>query len=134
MKLQDKSLLAKLSAGDLIAQEAWYYLPCLLSLYNITRKTKTSEEPGVDKMNHGLAFAELVSYIEDTRMDSLVAPIFKLSDLVDLYTTRLEQLGTDVAGRVHSTDLKKRHGSSQARPRCSPHFQRRCRTSTEESM
>ncbi|KAG0694558.1 hypothetical protein GWK47_027185 [Chionoecetes opilio] len=41
-------------------------------------------------------------------MESLVAPIFKLSDLVDLYTTRLEQLGTDVAGRVHSTDLKKR--------------------------
>lgn len=59
-------------------------------------------------MNHGLAFAELVSYIEDTRMDSLVAPIFKLRDLVDLYTTRLEQLGTDVAGHVHSTDLKKR--------------------------
>lgn len=59
-------------------------------------------------MNHGLAFAKLVYYIEDTRMTSLVAPIFKLSDLVDLYTTRLEQLGTDVAERVHSTDLKKR--------------------------
>ncbi|KAG0714703.1 hypothetical protein GWK47_001512 [Chionoecetes opilio] len=108
MKLQDKSLLAKLSAGDLIAQEARYHLPCLLSLYNRARETKTYEESGVDKMNHGLAFAELVSYIEDTRMDSLVAPIFKLSDLVDLYTTRLELLGTDVAGRVHSTVLKKR--------------------------
>ncbi|KAG0721176.1 hypothetical protein GWK47_046968 [Chionoecetes opilio] len=108
MKLQDKSLLAKLSAGDLIAQEARYHLPCLLSLYNRARETKTYEESGVDKMNHGLAFAELVSYIEYTRMDSLVAPVFKLSDLVDLCTTRLEQLGTDVAGRVHSTDLKKR--------------------------
>ncbi|KAG0715880.1 hypothetical protein GWK47_010917 [Chionoecetes opilio] len=59
MKLQDKSLLAKLSAGDLIAQEARYHLPCLLSLYNRARETKTYVESGVDKMNHGLAFAEL---------------------------------------------------------------------------
>ncbi|KAJ8050258.1 hypothetical protein HOLleu_03392 [Holothuria leucospilota] len=44
----------------------------------------------------------------DTPMDSLVAPIFRLSDLVYLHTARLEQLGIDVAGRVHSTDLKKR--------------------------
>lgn len=42
MKLQDKSLLAKLSAGDLIAQEARYHLPCLLSLYNRARETETT--------------------------------------------------------------------------------------------
>jgi len=108
MKLQDKTLLAKLSAGDMIAQEAQYHLPCLLSLYNRARETKTSEVSGADQMNHGLAFAELISYIEDARLDSLVAPIFKLSNLVELYKTRLGQLGTDVVGRVHSTDLKKR--------------------------
>jgi hypothetical protein len=34
-----------------------------------------------------------VSYIEDARLDDLVAPVFKLSDLVTLYRTRLEQLG-----------------------------------------
>ncbi|KAJ8038713.1 hypothetical protein HOLleu_16213 [Holothuria leucospilota] len=83
MKLQDKSVLAKLSAGDLIAQEARYHLPYLLSLYNRARDKK-QEDSGVDKMSHGLALAELVSYIEDTRMDSLVAPIFKLSNQVDL--------------------------------------------------
>lgn len=108
MKLQDQTLLAKLSSGDLIAQEAKYHQPCLLSLYNRARGTKTTEESGVNNMNTALAFAELVSYIEDTRMDSTIAPIFKLSVLVRLYTTRLEQLGTDVTGRVHSTDLKKR--------------------------
>ena len=59
-------------------------------------------------MNHGLAFAELVYYIEETRMDTSVTPIFKLGDLVTLYTTRLEQLGSDVVERIHSTDLKKR--------------------------
>jgi len=74
-----------------------------------TTELEKQKQPGVDRINHGLAFAELLTYIEDTRMDSLVAPIFKLSDLVDLYTTRLEQLGTDVEGRVHSTDLKREY-------------------------
>ena len=61
-------------------------------------------------INHGIAFAELVSYIEDCRKDTELAPIFKLTDLIDLYTTRLKQLGTDTAaaGRVHSTKLKDR--------------------------
>ncbi len=34
LKLQEKPLLAKLSAGDLIAQEANYHAQCLASLYN----------------------------------------------------------------------------------------------------
>ena len=38
MKLQDKSLLAKLSAGDLIAQDAQYHLNCLNSWYNRVRE------------------------------------------------------------------------------------------------
>ena len=41
-------------------------------------------------------------------MDNMVAPVFKLTDLVNLYCTRLEQLGRDVTGRVHSTKLKTR--------------------------
>ncbi|KAJ8405689.1 hypothetical protein AAFF_G00316690 [Aldrovandia affinis] len=41
-------------------------------------------------------------------MDALVAPVFKLVDLTRLYTTRLEQLGTVLTGRVHSTKLKDR--------------------------
>ena len=108
MKLQDKSLLAKLSAGDLIAQDALYHLNCLNSAYNRARETKSSEDSERDRMNHGLAFAELVSDIEETCMETSITPIFKLSDLVSLYTTRLEQLGRNVVGRVHSTDLKKR--------------------------
>ena len=108
MNFQGKSLLAKLSAGDLIAQDAQYHLNCLNSLYNRARETKLSEDSNRDRMNHGLAFAELVSYIEETRIDTSITPVFKLSDLVTLYTTRLEQLGSNVVGRVHSTDLKKK--------------------------
>ena len=40
IKLQDKQLLAKLSAGDLIAQDAQYHVQCLVSLYNRARETK----------------------------------------------------------------------------------------------
>ena len=68
----------------------------LNSLYNKARETKSSEDSDRDRMNHDLAFAELVSYIEETRMNTSVTPIFKLRDLVTLHTTRLEQLGSNV--------------------------------------
>ena len=59
-------------------------------------------------MNHAVALAELVTYIEEARTDALVAPVFVLADLAALYTTHMEQLGTIMAGRVHSTKLKNR--------------------------
>ena len=66
---------------------------------------KTEASHNTDDINHG-TFAGLVSYIEEVRKDSLIAPVFKLSDLVSLYTSRLEQLGTYTTGHVHSTKLK----------------------------
>ena len=108
LKLEDKRLLAKLSGGDLIAQEAKYHATCLTSLYNKARDTKLNEDPDQDAVNQGIALAELVSYIEEARMDSDVAPVFKLIDLATLYKTRLEQLGTVLTGRVHTTELKNR--------------------------
>ena len=118
LQLQDKPLLAKLSAGDMVAQDAEYHVKCLVSLYNRARGTETySAESDADAVNHGIAFAELVSYIEDARMDNLIASIFKSSDLVSLYSNRLKQLGTEVAGSIHSTKLKIfRRGSSYPRP------------------
>ena len=76
-------------------------------MYNKARDTKP-EACNEDSFNHGIAFAELVSYIEEARKDSCVAPVFKLSELVSLYTSRLEQLGIHTSGRVHSTKLKDR--------------------------
>ena len=105
LKLEDKPLLAKLSAGDLIAQDAQYHPQCLVSLYNKARETKSSEESDMDTVNHGIVLAELVSYIEDTCTDDLVPHVFKLTDL---YSTRLKQLGTKLVGPIHSTKLKNR--------------------------
>lgn len=109
LELQDKPLLAKLSSGDRVAQDAEYHIKCLLTLYNRARASKScSSDRDVDAINHSIAFAELVSYMEEARVDNLVAPIFKLSDLANLYSSRLERLGTKLPGRVHSTKLKNR--------------------------
>ena len=98
--------MAKLSAGDLIAQEAKYHIKCLVSLYNKVRDADAkTAEPDPDRMNHAVALAELVTYIEEARTDALVAPVFVLADLAALYTMRMEQLGTIITGRVHSTKL-----------------------------
>ena len=109
LQLQDQSLLAKLSAGDLIALEAKYHAQCLVSLYNRARQTKGSDEQEDScTMNQGIVLAELVAYIEDTRADNEVVPIFKLADLSRMYSTRAEQLGICLQGLVNSTNLKDR--------------------------
>lgn len=56
----------------------------------------------------GVVFAELVLYIEETRLDEETAPVFKLADLTQLYQSRMEQLGVELDPRVHSTRLKQR--------------------------
>ena len=66
-----------------------------------TRKTDESR-----KVNEGIALAELLAYIDEMRMNADVAPIFKLSDLVKLYSSRLEYLGVEQHVRPHSTELK----------------------------
>ena len=84
LKLQDKQLLAKLSTGDLIAQDSQYHLQCLVALCNRAREAKTSKKSDIHAVNHGIAFAKLVSYIEEAHKDNLVPPVFKLADLVNL--------------------------------------------------
>ncbi|KAG7163702.1 Retinol dehydrogenase 7-like [Homarus americanus] len=84
----DQHRLVKLSAGDLIAQEAKYHVQCLVSLYSKARQAKVQTIP------QGVALAELVSYNENAHTDTEAVRVFKLADLTSMYTTRLEQLGT----------------------------------------
>ena len=104
-KLMDSKLLSKLAAGDMVAIDAQYHRDCLSNLY---RKAGLSErEEGTsttDDSLHGIAFAELVSYIQgypDSRA------VFNMSDLKRLYASRLEELGLKEVN-VHSTRLKNR--------------------------
>ena len=110
--LEDTELLAKLSVGDMVALEAKYHTKCLVGLYNRARRAKAKsglKSTGEEDIMSRIAFAELVMYIEETRYsDEDQAPVFKLSDLAQLYVSRMEQLGVKVDTRVHTTRLKQR--------------------------
>ena len=108
--LQDQGLLAKLNAGDLMAQEAKYHAPCLAALYSkaAALRDHTDQEDETTKVSHGIALAELLSYIEEARQDDEKKTVFKLADLTRLYSIRLQQLGAEQNVRTHSSRLKNR--------------------------
>ena len=94
IQLGDKHLLAKLSAGDLVAQEAKYRTICLVSLYNKARNSGSDHKDShMTNIGHGIALAELVLYINDSRNSEKIATVFKLRDLADLYNKKLNSLG-----------------------------------------
>ena len=68
---------------------------------------ETHEQEDSGAIYQAIAHAELVTYIEDTQAENEIVPVFKLKDLVRMYSTRVEQLGTSLNGRVNSTHLKK---------------------------
>ena len=90
--LQDKKLLAKLSAGDVVAQEFKYHGGCLKALYNkewahLSSLKKLQSEDGneqEDEINQ-IIFEELVIYLVETQCGSSGRLVFKLTDLYNLY-------------------------------------------------
>ena len=106
LDLEDTALLSKLAPGDMIAIEAKYHHHCLRSLYNRARQAAPKDDDGDDSCLHGIAFAELVAFMEDMNSDEDSAPVFKLVDIAQLYKVRLEQLCMTVETRIHSTRLK----------------------------
>ena len=74
----------------------------------VSRVDTRSDSDDADDHSHGIAFAQLVSYMEESRKEEDTAPVFQLAGLVDMYTTRLKQLGVSVDNRIHSTILKMR--------------------------
>lgn len=95
--LNDGRLLAKLGAGDPIAQELKYHLVCLTGLYNrershlrnLEKEQCHSEEPDV----YPLVLSELVNYIIETSLSSGSPATFPIAGISQLYQQRLEQLG-----------------------------------------
>jgi hypothetical protein len=92
----------------MIAIEAKYHNNCLCSLYNRARQAAPKGSDEDDSCLHGIAFAELVAFLEDTKKDEDNAPVFKLVDIAQLYKARLQQLGLTVEKRIHTTRLKSR--------------------------
>ena len=100
----DTALLAKLATGEMIAIEAKYHQNCLRSLYNRVRQEAPKGNSGQESCLHGIAFGELVAFLEDTNNDEDNAPVFKLIDMTLLYKVRLEQLGLTLDKRIHTTN------------------------------
>jgi len=92
----------------MIAIGAMYHKNCLSSLYNRARLAAKEGHDEDDSCLHGIAFAELVSFIEDRISDEDSAFVFKLTDIAELYQVRLQQLGVTVKKRIHTTRLKNR--------------------------
>ncbi|CAC5423156.1 unnamed protein product [Mytilus coruscus] len=88
--LQDKQLLAKLSIGDVIAQDLKYHPACLVGLYNKERAVKkkteqTQIDTNAEKEAGDVALAELVNYVFETQRNSDGANAFRLADLSNMY-------------------------------------------------
>ena len=109
LQLEDSALLAKLSSGDMISQDAVYHASCLVALYNKARSSSDTNDNQDSKVLKGIALAQLIEYIEGTRAETVdTVPIFKLADLTKMYSDRMQQLGEDCSSRVNSTHLKNR--------------------------
>ena len=69
--VEDTELLARHSMGDMVALEAKYHTKRLLALYNRARRVETDGQQGTDseRVISGIAFGELVMYIEETRLE-----------------------------------------------------------------
>ena len=110
--LGDSQLLAKLAMSDMHALDALYHKHCLIALYNSTRKFSREQ----DLPYHGdssisteaVVFAELASFIREMASDDSTAPVFKLSDLSKMYTSRLKDTDSSFQSSTHSTRLKDR--------------------------
>ena len=85
--LEDTERLGRLSAGDMVAQDAKYHKKCVSVLHNRVRKAE-SEGPkhkANEREVSGIVFAELVLYIEEARLDEETTHVFKLVNLIELY-------------------------------------------------
>ena len=94
----------------MVALEVKYHVKCLVVFYNRARKVRNKQqETGKleDEMD-AIVFAELVMYIEEARFEESTAPLFKLADIAQLYSSRLQQLGVKNEKRMHTTRLKLR--------------------------
>ena len=107
--LNDSKLIAKLSAGDLLAIETRYHAKCLVGLYNRARQSNSPTTKHTVKSQvelDELAFAELIAYVNESLEIENIA-VLKLSDLVRFFSSKLQELGIE-PGKINATRLKDR--------------------------
>ena len=108
--LEDGKLLARLTGGDVIAQQFKYHRTCLTARYNKERSNvnnlaksqgRTEPEPNV----YPRVLSELIAYSVESSLHVEEPVIFCLPDICQLYQQRLEQLSVE-SPHVNSMGLK----------------------------
>ena len=101
-------ILAKLSSRDMFAIDAACHKQCLTNFRDRYR-IQTESKQILDLAPDAIALAELISFIEETHQsENHSEHIFKLSNLVQLCRSKLEQLGGNMSERTHATRLKEK--------------------------
>lgn len=106
--VQDRSLLGKLSEGDMHALDAKYHSSCKLTLYNKSKKALA--ERGINdahEQNELTVLSQLLSFIEEER-ESKSMSLFKMSELCKVYDSQFRELHCSYNKKVHTTRLKER--------------------------
>jgi hypothetical protein len=114
--VQDSLLLSKLARGDMIAQEAKYHPVCLLALYRTAAQRQAiqfdanigSSKQRSEMNVESVALAELIAYMEDVRSSELTPSVFKLSDLIKVYSSHLQKHQVGFINKVNSSRLTDR--------------------------
>ena len=67
----------------MITQKAKYHLKCL-SAFNRKADKNEKKDEGIDKNKYGMAFADIVCYINEVKSNNQQLPVFKLANLVEI--------------------------------------------------
>ena len=106
--LQDSALLKHLAGGDMIAIEAKYHKKCMTNPTNchraFLRQSQDCQSSEEDEKNEGIAFVELISFMESFIDDGKY--VLTLTELHQLYINRLQDFG--IKKEVNRTRLKSR--------------------------
>ena len=110
--LNDGGMLARLTGGEIVAQELKSHRSCLTALQNRERThietiAQESKDKSREKEIYPLVFSELLAFIVETKLNTDGPIVFKLVDLVSLYKQRPSQFGIgSTDSDIHSTRLK----------------------------
>ncbi len=105
--LDDFNMLGELANGDLFAHDTVYHKECMTKYYTRHRsclRKKHSEGKISQSELEGIALAETVAYVTESDSDGP----FYISELAELYKTRLDELGGTVPTRVHTPRFQER--------------------------
>ena len=103
----DTTILAKLSQGDMITIEAHYHTKCLISYYSKSRTKNEDHQRNPNAVIYGVALAEIFAFVEEQRIEPEIT-VFKLADLIKMYSNHLEDIGLETGNRINSTHFKER--------------------------